>query len=98
MSRDKTVCPKCKNHFSIEKNRRYQIKFKHFIMTPLEFWEAIKQFHYFNHVKCPVCHNSYISREARLFYVFKSPFKIYFIMILFEIALIVWTHFDFYKQ
>ncbi len=97
MPRDKTVCPKCRNHFPVEGNRKYQLKYKYSVTTFFQLWKALKQFHYFNHVKCPVCHNIYIAKEARLFCVFSSPYKIYLIAILIDIALFVWMYFDWYK-
>jgi uncharacterized Zn-finger protein len=66
-----STCPDCKEVFDIHKNRACKIKTS---MIPGGwFYHAMNQFENFNQVICPFCGNSYKSKEARLFGIFKSP-------------------------
>ena len=65
-----TTCPKCGAGFPIAENRRCQVKSRY---APLWFFDAVNQFENFSQVKCPECGHDYKAKEARLFFVFKSP-------------------------
>ena len=87
-NREKTSCPKCGHTFSIHNNREYQIKAKY---APFWFIEAMNQFEYFNEVKCPFCKHTYKAAEARLFFIFRSPYTVVISGLLFLLAAILLT-------
>ena len=68
-----TICPKCAADFPIAENRRCQVKSKY---APFWFFDAMNQFENFSQVRCPVCGYEYKAKEARLFFVFKSPYVV----------------------
>lgn len=85
----KTRCPKCGDIFDIDdKHRTHQIK-SHY--APFWFFDAIRQFENFNEVKCPSCGNIYIAKEARLFFLFKSPYTIVVLCLIFLIFAVSFT-------
>lgn len=71
-----TQCPTCLNRFEIHKNRSFEIRKGYFVY---QFYDAVNQFQNFNQVKCPTCGITFKAPEARLFYVFKSPYSVVFI-------------------
>ena len=73
-SRSKTKCPKCDRIFDIHLNRRYKIRKENFLW----FYDAVNQFENHCKVECPDCHNLFVSPEARLFGIFKSPYALIF--------------------
>ena len=85
-TRTETSCPKCNNKFSVSNNRIYQIKRKYW---PLWFIDAMNQFEHFNEVKCPKCGCGFISDEARLFLISKSPYTVVIIGLLFLVLIFV---------
>ena len=79
-----TICPSCSKKFNIHKNRSLKIKDKRFGMW---FVDAMNQFENFSQVTCPFCSNDFKASEARLFGVFKSPYSIIGIAVVFIIIL-----------
>lgn len=71
--RFKTICPKCKNKFSISENRAHKVKRNY---APFWFFDAMHQFENFNKVRCPSCDHEFKAEEARLFIFFKSPYTV----------------------
>jgi len=82
----KTSCPRCKTAFAIAEHRIYQIKSNY---APFWFFEAVNQFEHFNEVKCPSCGHVYKAKEARLFFLFKSPYTVIVLGILIVLIAIV---------
>jgi hypothetical protein len=77
----KTTCPECREIFNIHENRSYKIQDS--IIPGGWFIYAMNQFENFNKVTCPFCEKSYKSEEARLFGVFKSPYTIVILSLIF---------------
>lgn len=75
-----TVCPNCNSSCIIEQNLAYEIEKKY---APFWFFDAMNQFENFNKIKCPSCGNIYKSEEARLLFVFKSPYTVVIFCLLF---------------
>jgi len=86
-----TMCPRCSKTFDIDKNRAYTI-------DQNWFYDAMIQFEKFSTVKCPECRNVFKASEARLFGVFKSPYPVFFLSIVFGIVIILISYFLFIKK
>ena len=85
----KTTCPKCNHIFDIVDNHRtHQIKDKY---APFWFFDAMRQFEHFNEVKCPSCGYGYKAKEARLFFLFRSPYTVVIFSLLFLILAIIFV-------
>ena len=62
------------------------------------FFDAINQFLKFDKVRCPNCGNEFRVPEAKLFGVFKSPYTIIVLIILFDLLLFAYVYvFEFRK-
>lgn len=79
-----TICPTCDKKFNIHENRSLKIKDKRLGRW---FVDAMNQFENFSKVTCPFCGNDFKASEARLFGVFKSPYTIIGIAVVFNIIL-----------
>jgi hypothetical protein len=85
-----TNCKKCRKRFDIHENRK--IKFRGgWSLTDVFFRNRIamvEEFFHFNLVACPYCGHEFETEDARLFFIFKSPYPIIFIAIALNIIVI----------
>lgn len=82
---EKTTCLKCSQKFSISDNRAHRIEGR---CAPFWFFDAIRQFENFNKVQCPSCGCKYKTKEAKLFFFFKSSYTVLIICLLFVVCAI----------
>lgn len=86
----KTTCPNCSHHFDIHQNRIHRIREKTNIVW---FFDALTQFVHFHQVKCTNCGEIYDAPEARLFGVFKSPYTVIVLAVLFNLIWMTYVYF-----
>ena len=90
-----TKCPKCLKDIDIHNSRSVKIRYRTSVVW---FFDAINQFLKFDQVRCPNCGNEFKAPEAKLFGVFKSPYTIIALAILFDLLLITYVYvFEFRK-
>jgi len=82
----KTKCPECSKTFDIHENKSRKIKDS--VVPGGWFFYAMNQFENFSQVTCPFCQKTYRSEEARLFVVFKSPYTVVIVCLLFVGAVV----------
>jgi uncharacterized Zn-finger protein len=80
-----TICSECGTEFEIHLNRSYKIRIN---TNLLWFVDAMNQFENFSEVTCPNCNNNFKAQEAKLFGIFKSPYTVMIIGVLFVLFLI----------
>ena len=84
MNSKMTQCPKCSHEFEIHKNRALKIRENTQVAW---FIDAMNQFENFSEVICPNCKENYKAPEAKLFGIFKSPYTIVGISMVFIVIL-----------
>ncbi len=75
-----SICPKCNHSCVTEHNLAHGISNKY---PGFWFFDAMNQFENFNKIKCPSCGEIFKSEEARLLFVFKSPYTIVIFSLIF---------------
>jgi len=79
-------CPNCEKSFEIHPNRIIGIKSSS--LPGGWFISAMDQFENFSHVTCPYCKHNYRSKEARLFGLFKSPYTVVILCVIFVVVVV----------
>lgn len=81
-----TVCPKCKASFDSHLNLAYTIERRY---APYWFFDALKQYKNFNHLKCPNCGFLFINNNLKVLFFFKSLYTAILVPFIFVLVFLL---------